>query len=357
MREQQIQGYISGIRDEFILEAQPKALAALVVPEEHEAGKILPPVGQTPPSRRRSRKRWIPLVVAAAVAVTVGLNLGLYSGITAIMGTGSGISPSAPSGSPFGDLFGSLFPFLSPETEPPFEVTVRDPDSPDEPDGPEESDKPDDPAPPETETPHPCADGHAFTETELRPVSCYAVSRGLRVCADCGLEEDVFGEETLPHTFVEGFCTECGLIEGVTGAYNFALSQWDDEQVGSILNVEGPLPDGTLVLPNVCFIEDVGLLPVRIVDTTVQPLEPQRIIIPEGICVVSQLLWGCDTVTEVSLPSTLEVIGYKAFMDCTSLTSITVFDELKTVGDDAFSGCAKLKNINASFRTKRLIKR
>ena len=167
MRELQIQGYISGIRDEFILEAQPKALAALIPAETAAPAAIL----STPKtkSRPRLKKRWIPAIVAAAIAVTVGLNLGLYSGITAIMGTGSGFfpsgSPSAPGGSPFGDLFGSLFPFLSPDTEPPYEVTVRDPDSPDEPDGPEESDKPDDPAPPETETPHPCANGHAWRRT------------------------------------------------------------------------------------------------------------------------------------------------------------------------------------------------
>lgn len=337
MREQQIQGYINGIRDEFILEAEPKALAALLPETDPVAGTVIlssPAEG----SRRKTRgkaKRWIPLIVAAAVTLTVGLNLGLYAGMNALLGQGGALLPSTPSGgNPLGGLLGGLFPFLSPdETEPPYEVTVRDPDSPDEPDG------PDDPTPPETETPHPCADGHAFTETELRPVSCYAVSRGLRVCADCELEEDVFGEETLPHTFVEGFCTECGLLEGVTGAYNFALSQWNDEQVGSILNVEGPLPDGTLVLPNVCFIEDVGLLPVRIVDTSVQAQKPHRVIIPEGICVVSQLLWGCDTVTEVSLPSTLEVIGYKAFMDCTSLTSLDIPEGVTAIRYFAFSGC------------------
>ena len=165
MRELQIQGYNSGIRPEYILEAPPKALAALIPAETAAPAAIL----STPKSRPRLKKRWIPAIVAAAIAVTVGLNLGLYSGITAIMGTGGGIfpsgSPSAPSGSPFGDLFGSLFPFLSPETEPPFEVTIRDPDDVTEP-----------PPPPDTRTEcHSCA-LHIYVCNAERYVKKYQVN-------------------------------------------------------------------------------------------------------------------------------------------------------------------------------------
>ena len=64
MSVQQINGYIGGIRDEFVLEAEPRALAALT-PKD---GVILSsPAGRS----RRGAKRWIPLIVAAAIAVNI----------------------------------------------------------------------------------------------------------------------------------------------------------------------------------------------------------------------------------------------------------------------------------------------
>ena len=41
MREQQIQGILSGIRDEFILEAEPRRLAALLPTDEAPAGTVI----------------------------------------------------------------------------------------------------------------------------------------------------------------------------------------------------------------------------------------------------------------------------------------------------------------------------
>ena len=112
MSIQQINGYIGGIRDEFVLEAEPRALAALT-PKD---GVILSsPAGRS----RRGAKRWVPLIVAAAIAVTVGLNLGLTAGMNALLGQGGAVFPSGPSynpsENPLGSLIGGLFPFLRPD--------------------------------------------------------------------------------------------------------------------------------------------------------------------------------------------------------------------------------------------------
>ncbi|MBQ4113544.1 MAG: hypothetical protein IJD38_12180, partial [Clostridia bacterium] len=154
MREQQIHGIIGRIRDDLVLEAEPRRLAALYREAEASAsseatggGVILSdPIGE-PKKNKRRFKKWLPMVVAAAIALTVGLNVWLISGMNDLIGQGGLTPPSGtPSGNPFGDLFGSLFPFLSPETETPHEVTVRDP---------EESTEPEDS----------CADGHDYEET------------------------------------------------------------------------------------------------------------------------------------------------------------------------------------------------
>ena len=116
MREQQIQGILSGIRDEFILEAEPRRLAALLPTDEVPAGTV---ILSSPAAKSKKRsKRWIPWV-AAAVLTVVGLNLGLYAGMAALIGQGGFLSGGMPSAGSAGGLIGSLFPFLSPETDPP----------------------------------------------------------------------------------------------------------------------------------------------------------------------------------------------------------------------------------------------
>jgi hypothetical protein len=328
MREQQIQGYISGIRDEFILEAQPKALAALVLPEKQGTGTLLPPVGQTPPPRRKSRKRWIPLVVAAAIAVTVGLNIGLYSGLSAIVGPGglfpSGAPshpsyPTAPGESPWGDLFGSLFPFLSPD-----ETESEPGDATEEPDA--------------TVTKNPCADGHDYEPQLEREASCYAVSIHRLVCRDCGRSKKERGEEILPHVYENGYCTGCGLVEGAhpiesctfqytkNVGYSYENSSGTPVQGFILTKIEGDMGE-TLILPNVYFTEQYGLLPVVSVDTN--------------------SLNGRDEFSKVVLPNKALTLGYQhaLFANCTSLTEIVWPECLRNAGNSTFRGCTALKEI------------
>jgi hypothetical protein len=205
MKEQQIQGIISGIRDEFILEAEPKALAALLPETDPVAGTVIlssPAEG----SRRKTRgkaKRWIPLIVAAAVTLTVGLNLGLYAGMNALLGQGGALLPSTPSGgNPLGGLLGGLFPFLSPdETEPPYEVTVRDPEDATE--------------PPDTRTE--CEKGnHQWEITDYEQATCYLVSPVTHTCSLCG--ETKRESDYRPHAYEDGICTVCGMDIGYPDA-------------------------------------------------------------------------------------------------------------------------------------------
>ena len=350
MREQQIQGYISGIRDEFILEAQPKALAALVLPEEHEAGKILPPVGQTPPPRRRSRKRWIPLVVAAAIAVTVGLNIGLYSGLSAIVGPGglfpSGAPshpsyPTAPGGSPWGDLFGSLFPFLSPD-----ETESEPGDATEEPDA--------------TVTKNPCADGHDYEPQLEREASCYAVSIHRLVCRDCGRSKKERGEEILPHVYEDGYCTGCGLVEGAhpiesctfqytkNVGYSYENGSGTPVQGFILTRIEGDMGE-TLILPNVYFTEQYGLLPVVSVDTNSLNGRDEfsKVVLPNKALTLGYqhaLFANCTSLTEIVWPECLRNAGNNTFRGCTALKEITIPDTVKNISGWLLAGCTSLES-------------
>ena len=59
----------------------------------------------------------------------------------------------------------------------------------------------------------------------------------------------------------------------------------------------------------------------------------------------SGFLSGCTSLTEVSLPNTLESIGGHAFSDCVSIKNIIFPTSLKAIGYEAFTGCNGLTEV------------
>lgn len=63
-----------------------------------------------------------------------------------------------------------------------------------------------------------------------------------------------------------------------------------------------------------------------------------------GITVLNGLFGGCEKLTSIELPTTIEEIGYAAFEGCTSLTGdLVIPDNVKTIGESAFEGCTGFK--------------
>ena len=60
-----------------------------------------------------------------------------------------------------------------------------------------------------------------------------------------------------------------------------------------------------------------------------------------GVCA----FWGCDGLTEVTIPATVTEIRELAFSGCTNLTTINFSNVLVTIGDYAFAHCDKLTGI------------
>ena len=345
MKEQQIQGIISGIRDEFILEAEPKVLAALLPETDPVAGTVIlssPAEG----SRRKTRgkaKRWIPLIVAAAVTLTVGLNLGLYAGMNALLGQSGALLPSTPSGgNPLGGLLGELFPFLSPdETESePGDATEEPPDR-------------------ETE-PNPCADGHDYEPQLEREASCYAVSIHRLVCRDCGRSKKERGDEILPHVYEDGYCTGCGLVEGAhpiesctfqytkNAGYSYENASGTPVEGFILTRIEGEIGD-TLILPNVYFTEQYGLLPVVSVDTNSLNGRDEfsKVVLPNKALTLGfqhALFANCTSLTEIVWPECLRNAGNSTFRGCTALKEITIPDTVKNISGWLLAGCTSLES-------------
>ena len=53
----------------------------------------------------------------------------------------------------------------------------------------------------------------------------------------------------------------------------------------------------------------------------------------------------CSTLTSLTLPSSLQSIGNRAFSSCSSLTSLTLPSSLQSIGDSAFSYCNSLSSL------------
>lgn len=53
----------------------------------------------------------------------------------------------------------------------------------------------------------------------------------------------------------------------------------------------------------------------------------------------------CNTLTEVTLPNTVDEIGYQAFFKCSNLTNVTIPEGVKKIGQAAFYGCSQLISI------------
>ena len=72
----------------------------------------------------------------------------------------------------------------------------------------------------------------------------------------------------------------------------------------------------------------------------------QEIFIPDATKTVGELAFvGCRALAKVSLPESLQSIGMQAFMDCSNLAEITLPDTLDTIAPSTFSGCCNLQTV------------
>lgn len=109
---------------------------------------------------------------------------------------------------------------------------------------------------------------------------------------------------------------------------NFVTTAWYENQPDGIvylgdtvIGIKGELPDG-------------------------------KLLIKEGTRIVAGCAFrGEDSITEVVLPSTLEIISYDAFGDCENLEKINIPDSVTEIGSSAFGNCARLDTIDTTNTT------
>ncbi|MBR4081316.1 MAG: leucine-rich repeat domain-containing protein, partial [Clostridia bacterium] len=162
----------------------------------------------------------------------------------------------------------------------------------------------------------PCSwDGslYTFEDTVTVNVADHAFADGVctacgAVCEHPGYEEGFCTQcgEICAHTFSGGTCTTCGL----TGGYCGASTNEGGEQ-----SVTWTLSDNHLVISGTGAMADsfYGNLPWH------DALDPiTAVTIGEGVTHIGKhAFYNFQSLTEISIPASVESIGYEAFSDCT----------------------------------------
>ncbi len=69
--------------------------------------------------------------------------------------------------------------------------------------------------------------------------------------------------------------------------------------------------------------------------------------IPDGVTeILDSAFYYCTTITDVSLPKSLEKIDSRAFYGCSRLNSVDIPDNVRSIGDNAFNGCTAITDVS-----------
>ncbi|MBQ2239705.1 MAG: leucine-rich repeat domain-containing protein, partial [Alistipes sp.] len=60
---------------------------------------------------------------------------------------------------------------------------------------------------------------------------------------------------------------------------------------------------------------------------------------------------GCSSLTSITIPESVTIIGHGAFYGCSSLTSITIGNGVTSIGEWAFEDCSSLTSITCLATT------
>ena len=109
-----------------------------------------------------------------------------------------------------------------------------------------------------------------------------------------------------------------------------------DTTLAGHISIGGTVSDGSKTY----YVEKVG-------DGAFNGCSLTSVTLPEGLKVIGERAFSeCVSLISIELPSTLEAVGNEAFDRCLSLGSISLPDGLKTVGNGAFYNCESLANID-----------
>ncbi len=310
MKRESIYVLMGQIREEYVLEAEPARLKALI-PEAAPAAPL--------------RKRHILRGAAVAAAVLVCTAAVGFGTLTALTRSGRITEEKLP----LAARFPALQAFLWPDGE----ETAETPETTET-----------------AETDPPC--DHVLHSTDgSDPSACFTGGTTTLHCDVCNSAVP-YTPQIGAHIYRDGTCMLCGMTEGAHTA--FTVQADPDEVSGGIpagvmlTGLSGDLTD-TLRLPNVGYLEGYGVLPVTAIgelSLSFLPDTPTEIILPDTVKRIgNQAFYFIRTLKRVNLPDGLTSIGDEAFYKC-DLTSLTLPEGVTALGESALRDNKSLKEVH-----------
>ena len=92
-----------------------------------------------------------------------------------------------------------------------------------------------------------------------------------------------------------------------------------------------------------CPIENATIPTTAI--SSIPKTKLKTVVINGGTSIEKRAFDGCDSLTSITIPSSVTTIGERAFAYCDSLTSVTIPDSVTTIENNAFDNCDSLTSI------------
>ena len=113
----------------------------------------------------------------------------------------------------------------------------------------------------------------------------------------------------------------------------------------ALTNLALPLTNKTSVLnEGTGETVDKMVVPTQVI-STLNPV-PTTVTIPEGYDRVGDEAFANSSITNIEFPTTLTLIGERAFYNCSNITSLTLNEGLENIGKKAFMDIQKLTALN-----------
>ena len=201
---------------------------------------------------------------------------------------------------------------------------------------------------------------HSYVETipmythNYVAAACYAP----KTCTIC---HDTIGE-ALGHTYQNGVCTSCGLIQYSSEGLQFWLNadgkSYHLDSLGTCTDTEVIVPNVYMGLPvtkinNLAFYYS-NVTKVVLPDT-ITSIERgafcncyylESITLPKGLIKIGEIAFSsCEVLTEINIPDSVTTIEDRAFANCNMLTSVIVPNSVTSLGQGIFSGSDNLKSV------------
>ena len=155
------------------------------------------------------------------------------------------------------------------------------------------------------------------------------------------LKDDMMGDQMFSKTNLQQMKLPRNII-GIGAAFQYCKSLKEIEIPGSVTSMKGSFANCSK-LSKVTF-KGNNLKSIYASTFSACALS-DGFVIPESVTTIAGSAFSQNPFTEITIPASVETIGYYAFNECENLKKVTISEGVKEIGNYAFASCKRLDSI------------